>query len=89
MELFCHKNKEILPLVTIWMDLEGIMLSEMTGQREKDKHGLLICDQREKDKHGLLICDQTHRYRSDLWLPEDLGNWMKAVIWYKLPFYKL
>ena len=76
MQLFCHKNKEILPLVTIWMDLEGIMLSEMTGQREKDKH-------------GLLICDQTHRYRSDLWLPEDLGNWMKAVIWYKLPFYKL
>ena len=76
MELFCHKNKEILPLVTIWMDLEGIMLSEMIGQREKDKH-------------GLLICDQMHRYRSDLWLPEDLGNWMKVVIWYKLPFYKL
>ena len=34
MELFCHKNKEILPLVTIWIDLEGIMLSEI-GQREK------------------------------------------------------
>ena len=24
------KNEEILPFVTTWMDLEGIMLSEMT-----------------------------------------------------------
>ena len=30
------KKKEILPFVTTWMDLEGIMLSEIT-QAEKDK----------------------------------------------------
>ena len=29
------KRKEILPFVTTWMDLEGIMLSEIS-QTEKD-----------------------------------------------------
>ena len=33
-----HKNKiEILPFVTAWMDLEGIMPSEIS-QSEKDKY---------------------------------------------------
>ena len=31
------KKKEILPFVTTWMDLEGIMLSEVS-QTEKDKY---------------------------------------------------
>ena len=37
------KKKEILPFTT-WMNLEGIMLSEIS-QKEKDKHYmiLLIC----------------------------------------------
>ena len=33
------KKKEILPFVTRWMDLEGIILSEV-NQREKDKYSL-------------------------------------------------
>ena len=33
------RKKEILPFVTIWMDLEGIMLSEIS-QTEKDKYYL-------------------------------------------------
>ena len=38
------KKNKILPLAAIWMDLEGIMLSE-TSQTEKDKYGIisLIC----------------------------------------------
>ena len=38
------KKNEILPFVTRWMDLEGIMLSEIR-QREKNKYCvlLLIC----------------------------------------------
>ena len=36
-----HVKNEILPPVTTWMDLEGIMLSEIS-QREKDKYHLLI-----------------------------------------------
>ena len=40
---FDIKN-EIVPFVTTWMDLKGIMLSEIT-QTEKDKHYMisLIC----------------------------------------------
>ena len=41
--LLSHKNNEILPFVT-WMDLVGIMLSEIS-QTEKDKYSVLslIC----------------------------------------------
>ena len=35
-----EKENEILPFATIWMDLEGIMLSEMS-QTEKDKHCMI------------------------------------------------
>ena len=38
------KKNEILPFVTTWMNLESIMLSEIS-QREKDRYSLisLIC----------------------------------------------
>ena len=38
------KNNEILPFATIWMELEGIMLNEIS-QIEKDKYWMfsLIC----------------------------------------------
>ena len=34
------KKNEILPFVTMWMDLEGIMLSEIS-QTEKDKYRII------------------------------------------------
>ena len=42
--LFSHKNNEIMPLVATQMDLEFIILSEVS-QTEKDKHHMiwLIC----------------------------------------------
>ena len=42
--LFSHKKNEILSFATIWINLEGIMLSEV-GQMEKDKYCviLLLC----------------------------------------------
>ena len=36
------KKKEILPFVTTWMDLEGIMLSEIS-QTQKDKYCIISC----------------------------------------------
>ena len=40
--LLSHKKKnEILPFAATWMDLEGIMLSEIS-QTEKDKYCMLL-----------------------------------------------
>ena len=38
--LFSHEKKKILPFATTWLDLEGIMLGEIS-QREKDKHQMM------------------------------------------------
>ena len=35
------KKNETLPFVTTWMDLEGIMLSEIS-QKEKDKYCMIL-----------------------------------------------
>ena len=52
--LFSHE-REILPLVTTWMDFDGIMLSEIS-QREKDKCGKIsiIRNLRKKPKQKAL-----------------------------------
>ena len=39
-KLLIHKKKETLPFATSWMDLEGIMLSEIS-QTEKDKYCMI------------------------------------------------
>ena len=38
--LFIHKKNEILPFAATWMDLEGIMLSEIS-QMEKEKYCMI------------------------------------------------
>ena len=47
------KRNEILPFVTTWMDLESIMLSEIS-QKEKDKYHMisLICCIQNKAKQN-------------------------------------
>ena len=67
------KKKEILPFVTTWMDLEGIMLSEM-GRKEKDKYHMIS-----------LICrvgggkPNSQIQRADWWLPEVQGEGMAEL----------
>jgi len=38
--LLSHKNNEILPFATTWIDLEGTMLSELS-QTEKNKYHMM------------------------------------------------
>ena len=38
--LLSQKKNEILPFATMWMDLMGIMLSEIS-QTEKDKYSII------------------------------------------------
>ena len=38
--LLSHKNNEILPFATTWIDLEGTMLSELS-QTEKNKYHMI------------------------------------------------
>ena len=40
MEYYTDKNMDILPYATAWMDLENIMLSEIS-QSEKDKYHMI------------------------------------------------
>ena len=54
-EYYSAIKKKILPFATTWMDLKGIMLSEIS-QTEKDKHCMLslIC--------GILKIKQMNEY---------------------------
>ena len=49
--MLAMRKKEILSFVKTWMDLEGIMLSEIS-QTEKDKHCMisLVCGTKQKPK---------------------------------------
>ena len=40
-EYYLAIRKEIMPFVTTWLDLEGIMLSEVS-QKEKDKYCMIL-----------------------------------------------
>ena len=63
------KKKETLSFMTTWMNLEGIMLNEMS-QTEKDKYCMvsLICGILKEKKSQKLIETESKK-----WLPEDGG----------------
>ena len=57
------KKNEILPFSRTWMDLEGIMLNEIS-QTEKDKHTIILLI------GGNLKTKQNKKHRTDWWLLE-------------------
>ena len=58
------KNNEILPFVTTWIDIEGIMLSQ-TSQPEKDNCCMILyVEFKNNNKTSLYI------QRTDWWLTE-------------------
>jgi len=51
-EILCsHQKNEILPFATMWMELEGIMLSEIS-QSEKDKYHMRNLRNKTEDHRG-------------------------------------
>ena len=64
------KNNEIMPFAAAWMDLEIIILSEVS-QTEKDKYHmlLLICGIKKKKIQMNLFTKQksTHRHRKQIY----------------------
>ena len=79
-ECYLAIKMEISPFVTTWMDLEGIMLSEIS-QREKDKYCMisLICGIFKKKLN-------LWKQRVEKWLPggEGGGNRRRLAKGYKL-----
>ena len=63
------KQNEILPLAATWMDLEGIVLSEI-NQMEKDKHHRisLICGLFKKKKHKEQTKPNIQLQKAEQWL---------------------
>ena len=77
----------MLPFVTAWMNLEGIMLSEI-NQTEKDKYCMISLTQGvQKIKQTNKIEHNLQTYRTDGWLPEkrwlETGKSLKGVRRYK------
>ena len=72
------KKKAVLPFVTTWMDLEGIMLSE-TSQREKDKYHMThsICAIWNKKTKS-----QAHIYREEIGScqRQGSGKWVEKIL---------
>ena len=81
-----------MPFAATWMDLEIIILSEVS-HREKDKHQMisLICGILKNDTNELIYKTETDQQTSktNLWLPkgtsrDGLGVWdwhMRCVVY--------
>ena len=62
--LLSHKKNEIMPFAATWMDLQIIILSEVS-QKEKDKYCMisLICGILKIQLVKITKKKQTHKYR--------------------------
>ena len=81
MEYSAIRKKQILPFATTWMELEGIMLSEIS-QAEKDKYqmiSLFLWSIRTKKKTEGTKQQQTHRtqeWTNSYQKERDWGGWV-------------
>ena len=88
------KKSEILPLAATWMDLEGIILSEVS-QTEKDKYHMisLICGIKKNGTNALIYKTEIGSpiQKTNLQLPgEGRGgiNWRIGINIYTLLYIK-
>ena len=73
------KKNEILPFAATWMDLEIVILSEVS-QTEKDKHRMipLICGILKNGTNKLIYKTEieSQMQKTSLWLPGGKAGWL-------------
>ena len=83
MEYYSAIKNEILTFATTWMDLQGIMWSEIS-QTEKDKYHMisLICKIQKIKKANKTKWKQTHRCREQMdGCQRGGGGWIGKEDW--------
>ena len=71
--LLSHKKNEILPFATTWMNLKGIMLSEISQQKTNSIYIPLICGIYTTSKYKKKTADSQIQ-RTNQWLPVRRGK---------------
>ena len=61
--LLSHKKNEILPCAAMWMDLEGIMLSEISHRKTNIVYHLYVGSKKSNKLVNITKKQQTHTYR--------------------------
>ena len=74
------RRKQILPFATTWMELEGIMLSEIS-QAVKDKYQMISLTSGEGEPRETELAKQHQIHRTQEWTNSyqregDLGGWV-------------
>ncbi len=69
------KKNKIMPFAATWMDLEIVILSEVS-QTEKDKYHMipLLCRIFKKMIQMNLFTQQSQTSKTNLWLPKGKGG---------------
>ena len=61
-----------MPFATTWMDLEGIMLSEISQRKTNTVCYQLYVEYKEKNRSRLI--QRTNRWLSEWWVSGDMGE---------------
>ena len=76
------KKNKIMPFASTWMQLEILILSEVS-KKEKDKYHMipLICGIKNMAQMNLSI-EWKQTWRTDMWLSKGSGSeWNRLGIW--------
>ena len=72
------KRNKIVPFAETWMDLEIVILSEVS-QKEENKYCIisLICGIQKNGRDELTFKAEidSQMYRTNIWIPREEGGW--------------